>query len=109
MVRFNVRGRAYRKLHGGLFATANPFRRSDESVPWRTGDESILLLAGFLKDGAQVPTALFQLHARRIVVDVLSTLSRGGPETTRFHYWPVFLRTARKSHPLASSCMRAGS
>src|SRR5436309_6165051 len=26
------------------------------------------LLAGFLKDGAQVPTALFQLHARRIVV-----------------------------------------
>src|SRR5437660_4802805 len=68
MVRFNVRGRAYRKLHGGLFATANPFRRSGESVPWRTGDGSILLLAGSREDRAQVPTALFQLHARRIVL-----------------------------------------
>jgi hypothetical protein len=27
----------------------------------------------------------------------------------RFYYWPVFLRTARKSQPLSSSCMRAES
>ena len=46
---------------------------------------------------------------RRIHFAGRTNPSRGGPVADRFYYWPVFLRTARKSQPLSSSCMRAES